>query len=111
MDWMQPRDQLLRSAPLSTASSFKLVDANNRVRELTDPLKRQLRASHSFCQPQASNDGLSAAELEEERQLEQQLQEAEKQAADTSGTLRTVSSFLYFYFWGDHSCLPCTGLY
>ncbi|CAI5708445.1 unnamed protein product [Peronospora destructor] len=74
MDWMQPHDQLPHSSSLSTVSSFKLVDTNNRVRELTDPLKRQLRASHSFCQPQASNDELSAAELEEERQLEQQLQ-------------------------------------
>lgn len=68
---MNPLDQL--SMP-DSAPSFKLVDSNNRVRELTDPLKRQLGTSSIFYLPQESDDGLSAAELEEQRQLEQQLQ-------------------------------------
>ncbi|KAL3662659.1 hypothetical protein V7S43_012503 [Phytophthora oleae] len=71
MEWMQPREQLMHG---SSVPSFKLVDSNNRVRELTDPLKRQLGASPAFYQPQVGHDGLSAAELEEQRQLEQQLQ-------------------------------------
>ncbi|KAL4110766.1 hypothetical protein PRIC1_002454 [Phytophthora ramorum] len=74
MDWMQSRGQLLHGSAPAGVPSFKLVDANNRVRELTDPLKRQLGATSAFYQPQLSDDGLSAAELEEQRQLEQQLQ-------------------------------------
>ncbi|KAG2760059.1 hypothetical protein PC116_g8851 [Phytophthora cactorum] len=74
MNWMQPRDQLLHGSAPAAAPSFRLVDSNNRVRELTDPLKRQLGASRAFYQPQVSDDGLSAAELAEQRQLEQQLQ-------------------------------------
>ncbi|KAE9213960.1 hypothetical protein PF005_g10015 [Phytophthora fragariae] len=74
MDWMQPRDQLLHGSAPAAAPAFNLVDSNNRVRELTDPLKRQLGASTAFYQPPISDDGLSAAELEEQRQLEQQLQ-------------------------------------
>ncbi|POM63214.1 hypothetical protein PHPALM_27513, partial [Phytophthora palmivora] len=66
MDWMHPRDQLLHGSAPSSVPSFKLVDSNNRVRELTDPLKRQLGASSTFYQPQMSDDGLSAAELEEQ---------------------------------------------
>ncbi|RQM14806.1 hypothetical protein KXD40_000123 [Peronospora effusa] len=110
MDWMQPRDQLLHSSSLSTAPSFRLVDANNRVRELTDPLKRQLRASHSFCQPQASNDGRSAAELEEERQLEQQLQVQKEEMCFISplprhdvGKLRVTTKSHAFTYGGSRS--------
>ncbi|CAH0514201.1 unnamed protein product [Peronospora belbahrii] len=90
MDWMQqPHDQLFHGSAPSTVPSFKLVDANNRVRELTDPLKRQLGASCSFCQPQANDDdGLSAAELEEERQLEQQLQVQKEEMCFMSPLLR-----------------------
>ncbi|KAF1781144.1 hypothetical protein GQ600_7737 [Phytophthora cactorum] len=52
MNWMQPRDQLLHGSAPAAAPSFRLVDSNNRVRELTDPLKRQLGASPAFYQPQ-----------------------------------------------------------
>jgi len=74
MEWMQPREQFLHGSAPASVPSFKLRDAKNRVRELTDPLKRQLGASPAFYQPQVSDDGFSAAELEEQRQLEQQLQ-------------------------------------
>ncbi|RLN47431.1 hypothetical protein BBJ29_004351 [Phytophthora kernoviae] len=73
MEWMPPRDHLLHASASSSVPSFKLVDSNNRVWELTDPLKRQLGASSAVYAP-SIDDRLSAAELEEQRQLEQQLQ-------------------------------------
>ncbi|RLN50564.1 hypothetical protein BBJ28_00023702 [Nothophytophthora sp. Chile5] len=80
MEWMRSRDEVMAAPPApSSVPSFVLVDSNNRVRQLTDPLKRQLGVApltHGLFKSDAmgGDDALSAAELEEQRQLEQQLQ-------------------------------------
>uniref|UniRef100_M4BN51 WRKY19-like zinc finger domain-containing protein n=1 Tax=Hyaloperonospora arabidopsidis (strain Emoy2) TaxID=559515 RepID=M4BN51_HYAAE len=110
MDWMQPHDQLLHGSAPSAAPSFILVDANNRVRELTDPLKRQLGATRGLYQPPASDNGLSAAELEEQRQLEQQVQVQKQEMCFISplprpevGRLRVPTTSHAFTYGGSRS--------
>lgn len=97
---MQAHDQLRIGSAPDIAPSFKLVDSNNRVRELTDPFKRQLGGAFpSFFRPQVSDDGPSAAELEEQRQLEEQLQVQKEEMCFISPLPRHEASRL---------CVPST---
>ncbi|CEG49120.1 uncharacterized protein PHALS_06902 [Plasmopara halstedii] len=109
MDWMQPHDQLRIGSAPDAAPSFKLVDSNNRVRELTDPFKYKLGAFPAFLRPQVGDDGPSAAELEEQRQLEQQLQVQKEEMCFISPLPRhetsrvRVPSTSHAFTYGDSS--------